>query len=303
MQLRYLEEDDERRQRQRAVCHQEFTERLAPHLRTASLRGVRLPLCCPQGSREKGHGPKEIPNCTGWRWLNTLQILRDAREYHDEQNVKGQTAVEFAKMGFPGAQGPEARERGDHDIFQVLHAHFAEECSVLVQPVRWQKVEFDENEKENNADLNEVENHFHVDFRGILVLVQEQGHGDEHIFKPKEESHDGSLRWFAVQHHFVIHPPEVRKAPHRNAHPDKQPEGPAQAVSPAGRSKHHHGRKPAGKDFQEVGNQGTRRGSSERRCLKKMQRDNDRGKDQGLSGHFLVVLSRSVLNFLLEFIL
>src|SRR5215467_11276882 len=148
-----------------------------------------------------------------------------------------------------------------------------------------QEIEFNKNEKEDDSDLNEVERGLHVDSRGVLLVVQEQGHSDEHIFKTKQESHRGSQRWFDMQHHLVVHPAEVCQSPHRNAYPDKHPERAAQAMSAARRPECHYRSKTTRQDFQEVGEKGSGGGSAERRRFEQVQGDNHRGKDQGLSGH------------------
>src|SRR5207245_11116598 len=79
--------------------------------------------------------------------------------------------------------------------------------------------------------------------------------------------------------------PYRRSHPHRKAHSDTVPERAAQAACPPGRSEGNDRGNTTGKDFQQVGNERSRRGSRERRGLEKMQRHNDGGKDQGLPRH------------------
>ena len=56
---------------------------------------------------------------------------------------------------------------------------------MVIQFVRRQVVKFHINKKEDDSDLDEVERGFRVDPRGVLVLVQEQGHREEYVLKAK----------------------------------------------------------------------------------------------------------------------
>ena len=94
---------------------------------------------------------------------------------------------------------------------------------MFVQPARGQEIKFHENEEENYADLNEIEKRFHVDPPRIFVLVQEQGHSNEHIFEAKKESHGGRQRRFTVQHYLVVQPAEIGYAPGGDACAHQQP--------------------------------------------------------------------------------
>ena len=203
-------------------------------------------------------------------------------------------------MRLPGGQRPETRQGHDHYIFQVLDPHFSQKRRMFIQLAGRQEVKLQEDKEKDDADLAKIERSFHTDPRRILVLVQEHGQGDEHGFKTEQESYDGHLRRFAVQHHLVVHPAKIRQAPHRNAHPDEQPEGPAQSASAARRSKRHHRRKAASQYLQEIRQEGSIRGSPKRRRFEQVQPDDGRGEDEELSGHSLLYFR---LNFLLEFIL
>src|SRR5881275_3411280 len=124
-------------------------------------------------------------------------MLGDDCEHRHERQINGQASVEFPQKLFPRRQSSKAGERRDHHIFQVLHAHLPQERRVFVQPMRRQEIKFHKNKKEDDANLNEVENGFHIDPRGILALVQNKAMAMSTSSKPNRnrtpEVRGGSL--------------------------------------------------------------------------------------------------------------
>src|SRR5262249_57321463 len=108
------------------------------------------------------------------------------------------------------------------------------------------------NEQENQRDLYRIQNESDVRVLGLLVAIEQDGHGKKSLLHVEHEPDERQLRRLRPERNFAIGPADVRQAPGAKADPDQNPKGLPKLGRPPRSVKARVGGDEAGDDLQQV---------------------------------------------------
>src|SRR5260370_8389024 len=193
-ELRDLQKHNERREGKNGICDHELAKGLRARRRRGLRCGPRLPVRGPQSAGEKRESPGQIKECTRWRRLDALYVVRQRRTHSVKQQIEAQAGVEPSNAQGSRPQCLDEREREESDVFSHFNPEFSNERRALVKVPGGHGMETDKDQKKDDRNLNENEKRFRGERRRNPFLGPKKHTSKGHALQSAQETHHDDSR-------------------------------------------------------------------------------------------------------------